>query len=202
MSDRAKKVSELTVTASVANGDLFIIGKVAANTTNTVTANSLVTYVAGKITKISNGSSNVSVTGANGTVTVRSYANTWTYETNGTLTLPNGTKLYAGYPTSPYAETTATLAANQVYLATTTGASWIGIENSYAGILIDGAQGSAAYWQFDNTKIMTIPGTIKAPQTTKASNANGVAGEICWDTNYIYVCITTNTWKRATLNSY
>ena len=36
---------------------------------------------------------------------------------------------------------------------------------------------------------------------TNATDA-GNAGEICWDTNYIYVCIATNSWKRATLSSW
>lgn len=90
MSDRAKKVSELTVTASVANGDLFIIGKVAANTTNTVTGNTLATYVSSK----------------------------------------------------------------------------------------------------------------NFPNSTKANNATGTAGQLSWDASYIYVCVATNTWKRVALETY
>jgi len=47
---------------------------------------------------------------------------------------------------------------------------------------------------------ITITGLLKAPQTTKASNATGTPGQICWDSNYIYVCTATNTWKRSPLN--
>lgn len=32
-----------------------------------------------------------------------------------------------------------------------------------------------------------------------ASNATGNAGEYCWDANFLYVCVATNTWKRAAL---
>ena len=46
---------------------------------------------------------------------------------------------------------------------------------------------------------VTITGILKAPQTTKASNATGTPGQICWDANYIYVCTATNTWKRSPL---
>ena len=46
---------------------------------------------------------------------------------------------------------------------------------------------------------ITITGLLKAPQTTKASNATGTPGQICWDSNYIYVCTATNTWKRSPL---
>jgi hypothetical protein len=41
-----------------------------------------------------------------------------------------------------------------------------------------------------------------AEAETLASNATGTVGQIVWDTNYIYVCIGANTWKRATLNAY
>lgn len=34
------------------------------------------------------------------------------------------------------------------------------------------------------------------------SSANGVQGEIAYDSNYVYVCVTTNTWKRLSLGSY
>src|SRR5260370_39374440 len=32
-----------------------------------------------------------------------------------------------------------------------------------------------------------------------ASNAAGKAGEFCWDANYLYVCVATNTWKRMAI---
>lgn len=46
---------------------------------------------------------------------------------------------------------------------------------------------------------ITLSGILSAPQTTKASNAPGTTGQICWDDNYIYVCTATNTWKRSPL---
>jgi hypothetical protein len=182
--------------------DYVTTGILATNLANYVTISSLSANLAG-ISRISNGSSNVSVTGANGTVTIRSNANTWTYETNGTLTLPNGGKLYAGFPVlAPYDPTLVTLSANQVYLASSNGATYLGLEPGFASIAIAGATGSAAYWEFANSKITTVPGTIKAPQLTKASNDSGAVGEICWDANYIYVCTSANVWKRAALTDY
>lgn len=41
-----------------------------------------------------------------------------------------------------------------------------------------------------------------AQAETLANNATGTVGQIVWDTSYIYVCVGTNSWKRATLNSY
>ena len=46
---------------------------------------------------------------------------------------------------------------------------------------------------------VTLSGILSAPQTTKASNATGTVGQICWDANYIHVCTATNTWKRSPL---
>jgi hypothetical protein len=46
---------------------------------------------------------------------------------------------------------------------------------------------------------ITLTGILSVPQTTKASNATGTTGQICWDANYIYVCTATNTWKRTPL---
>ena len=39
---------------------------------------------------------------------------------------------------------------------------------------------------------------VSGPQT-KASTATGATGQICWDADYIYVCVATDTWKRASL---
>jgi len=39
------------------------------------------------------------------------------------------------------------------------------------------------------------------PNGTKASNAYGVAGQTSYDSNYFYICIATNTWRRVALGS-
>ena len=46
---------------------------------------------------------------------------------------------------------------------------------------------------------VSVGGILSSPQQTKASNATGSVGEICWDATYIYVCTATNTWKRVAL---
>lgn len=45
MSDRAKKISELTAKASLANSDVFVIVDASANTTKKVAANTVKSYV-------------------------------------------------------------------------------------------------------------------------------------------------------------
>lgn len=46
---------------------------------------------------------------------------------------------------------------------------------------------------------LTVTGILSSPQQTKASNAPGEVGQVCWDENYIYVCTAPNTWKRTPL---
>lgn len=43
---------------------------------------------------------------------------------------------------------------------------------------------------------------LLATSTPGSSSATGTTGTIAWDTNYIYVCIATNTWKRAAIASW
>ena len=38
--------------------------------------------------------------------------------------------------------------------------------------------------------------------TPLSSNASGIAGQIAWDANYVYVCTSTNTWKRSALTTW
>jgi len=50
-----------------------------------------------------------------------------------------------------------------------------------------------------NVANLTINGVLTAAQQTKAANDTGSVGQICWDSNYIYVCTAANTWKRSQL---
>ena len=54
----------------------------------------------------------------------------------------------------------------------------------------------------DTDGLTTLPGLLKAPQSTKANNSVGSAGMISWDSNNIYVCVATNSWKKVTLNDF
>lgn len=43
---------------------------------------------------------------------------------------------------------------------------------------------------------------IRNQYTPLSSSGVGVSGEICWDNNYLYVCIAPNTWKRSYLSTW
>ncbi len=41
-----------------------------------------------------------------------------------------------------------------------------------------------------------------ATSTPASASATGVAGRITWDSNYIYICVATNTWKRVAISTW
>jgi len=43
---------------------------------------------------------------------------------------------------------------------------------------------------------------LRTAKTPASAGAAGNAGDICWDANYVYVCVATNTWKRVALNTW
>jgi hypothetical protein len=43
---------------------------------------------------------------------------------------------------------------------------------------------------------------INTAKTPAAANATGTAGQVCWDANYVYVCVATDTWKRAAIATW
>ena len=50
---------------------------------------------------------------------------------------------------------------------------------------------------------VTVTANIVTTTTAPGSNtANGTAGQIAFDANNIYVCVSSNTWKRAALSTF
>jgi len=43
---------------------------------------------------------------------------------------------------------------------------------------------------------------LRTARTPASATATGNQGDICWDSGYLYVCVATNTWKRASLSSW
>ena len=47
---------------------------------------------------------------------------------------------------------------------------------------------------------LTLTGALTlGAASSPASSSTGTTGQLAWDSNYIYVCTSTNTWKRAAL---
>lgn len=43
---------------------------------------------------------------------------------------------------------------------------------------------------------------LRTSKTPASASATGSAGTICWDSNYIYVCVATNSWKRVAISTW
>lgn len=43
---------------------------------------------------------------------------------------------------------------------------------------------------------------LRTSKTPSSSSDTGNAGDVCWDSNYLYVCVAANTWKRAALSTW
>lgn len=43
---------------------------------------------------------------------------------------------------------------------------------------------------------------IRDGKTPTAANDTGTAGWICWDANFIYICVAADTWKRVAIAAW
>lgn len=43
---------------------------------------------------------------------------------------------------------------------------------------------------------------VRTAKTPASATAAGNAGDICWDANFIYICVATNTWKRVAIATW
>ena len=43
---------------------------------------------------------------------------------------------------------------------------------------------------------------LRDDKTPASANAAGDKGQIAWDSDYVYVCVATNTWKRSSLSTW
>ena len=95
----------------------------------------------------------------------------------------------------------STLGIDGSFSAITNGTSNITIANtnSNAAVSINGTGNVAV---FANTGFYTTALNVTTSFTPVSSSATGVAGQITWDSNYIYVCIATNTWKRSPISTW
>jgi len=72
-------------------------------------------------------------------------------------------------------------------------------------LFVDGAANTVGINTSSPTQILDINGDsirIRSPLTPSSASDLGEAGMICWDANYLYVCVATDTWKRIPLDSW
>ena len=73
-------------------------------------------------------------------------------------------------------------------------------------IVVDDPSGNATTKSITVSNMLSNSANVKATSikttTIATSNTTGVAGQILYDSSYIYVCVATNTWKRASLGTW
>mgnify|MGYP003654797961 CR=1 FL=1 len=72
-------------------------------------------------------------------------------------------------------------------------------------LLMAAGSGAAAVATFNSNGNFGITGnTLNIPvtRTPASASATGTAGDICWDASYVYVCVATDTWKRAAISTW
>lgn len=122
------------------------------------------------------------------------YTNSWQFDSNGTLYGPAMGGLIvtgiAGQNDSTlniWSDESMTLTANggdmNFYMD---GAAYIGPSQPSGRILTQ--------QDLNNIPVKTLP-----PET---ASSQGTTGQISWDSNYIYVCVATDTWKRVALSTW
>jgi hypothetical protein len=100
------------------------------------------------------------------------------------------------------------MGSNQIISVKTTDPSKILFGNCFRflafpsnAILAGENQSATGFTQFSASKI-TGDSLITRKFTPLAATSPGEAGRICWDDQYVYVCVASNTWKRAALTSW
>ena len=96
-----------------------------------------------------------------------------------------------------------------------TGASYLGPVSNTANLNLGSTTGAIRTWAGQGTVaniVTTVSETgftvnkgafvVAANSAPAANNSTGVAGTIAWDSDYIYVCVATDTWKRANLSTW
>lgn len=43
---------------------------------------------------------------------------------------------------------------------------------------------------------------LRTSKTPASASATGTTGSVCWDSSYVYVCVATDTWKRAAIATW
>ena len=95
------------------------------------------------------------------------------------------------------------------------GSSYLGPVSNTANLNLGSTTGSTRTWAGQGTLaniVTTVSETgftvnkgafvVAANSAPAANNSTGTAGTIAWDSDFIYVCVATDTWKRANLSTW
>lgn len=127
-------------------------------------------------------------------------AATLTHETSGVVTAGIGTRLDFVCQT---ATSNTEIGARIQSIATNVGSGTEAFDLQI--LLMAGGALPTLVGKFTSTGDFSISGdTVNIPvsRTPASAGAPGTAGDICWDSSYIYVCVATDTWKRTAIATW
>jgi hypothetical protein len=78
-------------------------------------------------------------------------------------------------------------------------------DNNTHMLYVSGSNDRVAIGASDPEVTLDVNGNavrIRTSSTPSSASDFGVAGEIRWDANYIYVCVATDTWKRVAISTW
>lgn len=56
-----------------------------------------------------------------------------------------------------------------------------------------------ALYALQQAILQTFPDWVPAPAT---SSSPGTAGQVAYDTNYLYICVNSSSWRRIALTTF
>jgi hypothetical protein len=204
MVDRTKKLTELPATTTISNSDIFIVvGNTSGNAqTRKITINNFRSALPPVVVGIAN-------TSCTGVVIV---ANNLTVNASGHLSLSSNITI-----NDRLSVTGETYLTGNVFLGIAPEDNASELIHFYGTIFSNVIPHTANNYQLGNTvnywsqvhtgsvrfSDSTVQNTafqkVNAPTT---ASSNGTTGQIAFDSNYIYYCVATNTWKRAALTTW
>ena len=133
---------------------------------------------------------------------------TWQFGLDGKLTAPGNLQVDGG---KIILNTGGNAYVESVDYGVNTATSALNIFGGpYQKIKLRAGFGTEATWTFGTAGSLTFPdATVQTtaytgltPNGTKASTDTGTAGQTSYDSQYFYVCVATNSWRRMALGSY
>ena len=185
-------LTSLTVSGSGSMASLTVSGNITAdNIIGTVSGNiSNAEFATSAATVTTNAQPNITSVGTLSSLTV-----TANISTNGNLIVVGnvepGNIVSTGLIRAVTIQATGNLVGGNANISTSVNTLLVNAANITAG--------NISATQITTTGNISVGNILSSLPQTKASNATGTTGQICWDSNYIYVCTATDTWKRAGL---
>lgn len=118
----------------------------------------------------------------------------WQFKTDGSLEFPHGMIIgnESGHVKAAAGEDISLISNNMQ--------QYVNVDDNTVSISTNYSAVPGYDWVFNSNGSTVLPdSSALAPAT---STSTGTKGTVVWDSGFIYVCVATNTWRRASLNSW